>query len=276
MKKAALFTFLMVLPFTDLSFSQQTKEPIPPLGVFAYATNARHLVAIDENLDESNARSLTKAVCPTHAITSPISLTPANRGGRDAGSRFQYDAGNDVPSQNYCLLVDSKTHENLFVWGTGDPPRLLHEKKCLNDIAKAAEGLTGRKVASCYVIGLYGTGRVELVEYAYESADDRLVALMVIDDSMDDGPRYSITRFPADSPVWTTDNDGKFHPERFRHLFTISDDPDSKLWSIAIEWQGHTGRDLTLYRPAGNELTPVIVNHHFFSQKTPSSDIALR
>ena len=88
---------------------------------------------------------------------------------------------------------------------------------------------------------------MELIEYAYDSLEDRLATLMVIDYSLVGGPsRYSIVRFPAGSPVWETEKDGKFHPERFRHLFTISDDPDSEVPSVAIEWAGPAGSDLML------------------------------
>jgi hypothetical protein len=140
------------------------------------------------------------------------------------------------------LLVDSNAHQKLFRWVAGDSNVLVHEKKCLNEIAEQAESLTGRKLASCYLIGGYGNGRLELIEYVYDSPDDRWAVLIVIDDSLVGGPtRYSIVRFPADSPVWATEKDGKFHPERFRHLFTIREDPDSEVWLVAIEWAGPAG-----------------------------------
>ena len=271
-KRIGVLTFLLALVFTGLSFSQQADEEVAPKGVFAYALNARQLVAIGEIDDESHARLLTKAVCPTNAITSSVRLTAMRQGGQDERSGFQYDADGSVPAGNYCLLVDSKTQENLFVWGSGDAPTLVRERKCVAEVAEAAENPAGRKVASCYLIGGYGTGRVELVEYAYESADDRLVALMMIDNSLDT-PRYSIARFPVGSQVWAVENAGKFRPERFRHLFTISDDPHSNLWSVAIEWDGDTGSDLTLYRPVGSELRPVIVNRDLFSSERGNSDI---
>lgn len=123
-----------------------------------------------------------------------MSLSAIGKADNDARSGFQYESDSAVPTKSCCLLVDPKAHEKLFVWGSGDSPLLRHEKKCFDDIAEQAEGLTGRKIASCYLIGSYGTRRVELVEYAYESPDDRLAALMVIGHSMLDCFRYSIAR----------------------------------------------------------------------------------
>lgn len=277
MKRVVLLTFLLPLLCAGLSFSEQTKKHKHTEGVFAYAINARQLIAIDKDVQESNARLLTKAVCPTHSITSAVSLSAIGKPANDARSSFQYESDSEVPANHYCLLVDPKAHEKLFAWGSGDSPLLRHEKKCLDDIAKQAEGLTGRKAASCYLIGGYGTGRVELVEYAYESPDDRLAALMVIDDSMVDGPRYSIARFPAGSSVWTADKDERFHPERFRLLFTMSNDPDSEPWSVAIEWAGPAGNDLTLYQVGESELKPLIVTHDSSRhEESKAADIAVK
>lgn len=277
MKRVVLFAFLLPVLYTGLSFSQQAKTQTTPEGVFAYAINARQLIAIDKDVGESSARLLTEAVCPTHAVTSAVSLSAIGKAANDRRSGYQYESDSDVPAKSYCLLVDAKAHEKLFIWGSGESPLLRHEKKCLADIEKQAVTLTGRKVDSCYHIGGYGTGRVELVEYAYESPDDRLAALMVIDDSMVDSSRYSIARFPAGSAVWTSEKDGRFHPERFRYLFTISDDPDSELWSVAIEWAGPAGHDLTLYQPAGNELKPLIVTHDSSRhERSEAADIALK
>ncbi|MFZ0479625.1 MAG: hypothetical protein WAL71_10780 [Terriglobales bacterium] len=277
MKRVVLFTFLLPVLYAGLSFSQQAGKHTVPEGVFAYAINARRLIAVDKDLEESNARLLAKAVCPTHAITSAVSLSAIGKAGNGATPGFQYESESDVPAGSYCLLVDPKAHEKLFVWGSADSPLLMREKKCPEDIAKQAEGLTGRKVASCDLIGSYGTGKVELVEYAHESPADRLAALMVIDHSMADGPRYSIARFPAGSSVWTAETDGTFHPERFRYLFTVSDDPDSELWSVAIEWAGPAGHDLTLYQPVGSELKPLILTHDSSRhEKSAAADIALK
>ena len=275
MRKTALFSFLLSLPFTCLLFCQEPKKTAPFDGVFAYAINTIQLVTISKDVNESSARLLTKAVCPTHAISSAISLSRIKNTDGAGRSSFRYDADSEVPAGNYCLLVDSNAHQQLFTWGTGDSDVLLHEKKCLNEIAEQAESLTGRKVASCYLIGGYGNGRLELIEYAYNSPDDRLAALMVIDDSLVGSPsRYSIVRFPASSAVWATEKDGKFHPERFRHLFTISDDPDSKVWLVAIEWAGPAGRDLLLYQPVGTELRPILINHDSSHHQKQSADTA--
>jgi len=275
MRKIALFSFLVSLPFTCLLFGQEPKKTTPFDGVFAYAINTRQLVTISKDINESNARLLTKAVCPTHAISSTITLAPGKNIDGAGRSGFQYDAESEVPAGNYCLLVDSSAHQNMFTWGSGDSPVLLHEQKCLSEIAEQAESLTGRKVASCYLIGVDGNGRLELIEYAYNSPGDRLAALMVIDYSPVAGPsRYSIIRFSSGSPVWAAEKDGLFHPERFRHLFTISDDPDSEVWLVAIEWAGPAGTDLTLYQSVGTELRPILVNHDSSHYKEQSSDIA--
>ena len=280
MRKTALFSFLLSLlslPFTELLFCQESKKTARFDGVFAYAINSRQLVAINNDVTESSAQLLTKAVCPTHAISSAIKLSPVKNTDGVRRSGFQYDADDEVPAGNYCLLVDSKAQEKLFIWGSADTPTLLHEKKCLSEIAEQAERLTGRKAASCYIIGGYGTGSLRLIEYAYNSPGDRLSTLMVIDDSLrDETSRYSIVRFPASSPVWASDKDGNFHPERFRHLFTISDDPDSELWLTAIEWAGPRGNDLVLYQPEGTELRPILINHDSFHRLRKPADIASR
>ena len=273
MRKTILFGFLLSLAFACMSFAQQSQKTAAFDGVFAYAVNSRQLVTISKDVNESNARLLTKAVCPTHATRSAISLAAVQKAGRSGSPRFQYDADSEVPAGNYCLLVDSNAHQKLFTWGTGDSDVILHEKKCNNEIAEQAETLTGRKVASCYLMG-GGNGRLELIEYASDSPSDRLAALMVIQYSPVEGSRYSIARFPASSPVWTMEKDGKFHPERFRHLFTISDDPDSDVWLPAIEWAGPAGSDLTLYQSVGSELRPVLANHDSSHHENQNADVA--
>jgi len=85
---------------------------------------------------------------------------------------------------------------------------------------------------------------------------------------------YSIARFPSGSPVWVTEKDSKFHPERFRHLFTISDDPDSGMWLFAIEWTGSAGTELILYQPVGTELRPILVNHDTSHHENQNADVA--
>jgi hypothetical protein len=277
MRKTALFSFLLPLPFTCVLFGQEPNKPAPYDGAFAYAINTRQLVTISKDVNESNARLLTKAICPTHSISSAIRLAPLTNKDDAGRTIFQYDADSEIPAGNYCLLVDSKAHQKLFTWGSGDTPEFLYEKKCFSETAEQAESLTGRKIASCYLIGGYGTGRLELIEYASDSPRERLAALMVIDYSpIDERSRYSIIRFPAASAIWRTEKDGKFHPERFRHLFTISDDPGSQVWLVALEWAGPAGRDLTLYQPVGTELRPILVNHDSSHHDKQSSDIALK
>ena len=273
MGKTALFGFLLPLPFTCLLFCQDATKAASYDGVFAYAINTRQLVTTSKDVNESNARLLTKAMCPTHSTSSAISLAALKNKDDASKTIFQYDADSEIPAGDYCLLVDSTAHQKLFMWGYEH----FHERKCLSEISEQAESLTGRKVASCYLIGGYGTGRLELIEYAYDSPSERLAALMVIDYSiMGEPSRYSIIRFPAASAIWTTEKDGKFHPERFRHLFTISDDPNSHVWLVAIEWKGPKGSDLTLYQSVGTELRPILVNHDSFHHDKQSSDIALK
>ena len=257
MKEIALVTLLTVL-FSGLSFCQQTEKTSAPSGVFAYAINSRHVIAIDKDTDESKARILTKAFCHGYPTMSAVSLAAISKHGEGVAG-FQYVA-DGVPANSYCFLVDSKT-SGLRVWGYAEPPVLVHEKRCLDDIARNAKALTGREAASCYLIGVYGTAKLELLEFVSTSPGDQLAVLMVIDDSMAKGQRYSIARFPAGDRVWTTDNDGKFHPERFRHLFTLIDDPDAERSWVAIEWSGPAGNDLILYQPVGSELKPVTINH---------------
>jgi hypothetical protein len=91
-----------------------------------------------------------------------------------------------------------------------------------------------------------------------------------------DSARYSIARFPANNPIWSREKDDKFHPERFRHLFTISDDPDSKLWTVAVDWAGPSGHELTLYQPVGSEMKPLLVNHDSVHRKYAADDVASR
>src|SRR5215467_9714933 len=115
MTKTALFGFLL-LAFAYMSFAQQSQKTAKFDGVFAYAINSRQLVTIGK-VNESNARLLTRAICPTHATSSAISLAAVQNIGI-AG--VQYDADREVPDGNYCLLVNSTAHPELFTWGSGD------------------------------------------------------------------------------------------------------------------------------------------------------------
>jgi len=274
MKTTGLLAFLFVLGFPAILSSQDSSKAKEkePEGFFAYATDTRHLLVVAKDIEESQAVVLTKAVCPTNKITAKVTLSVVNRTSGLSG--FQYNAESDLPAGNYCLLVDDKAHPKLFIWGSGDEPLLLAERACLGETMRAAERLTGRTARTCYLIGGYGTGRVYLVEFASNSPDDRLAVLLVTDESPIDGPRYWTARFPANSPVWTMEKDGKFHFERFRYLFTISNDPDSNLWLFAVDWAGPADHDLTLFQPNGNELRPIVVNHDAAHRKRPTADIA--
>jgi hypothetical protein len=260
MKEIALVALVLTVLFSGLSFSQQTEKTTAPSGVFAYASNSRQVIVIDKDTDESKARILTRAFCHGYPTMSAVSLAAISKGHSEGAAGFQYVA-DSVPANSYCFLVDSKTSEELRLWGYAESPVVVHEKRCLDDIARNAKALTGREAASCYLIGVYGTAKLELLEFVSKSPDDQLAVLMVIDDSMAKGQRYSIARFPAGDRVWTTDNDGKFHPERFRHLFTLIDDPDAERSWVAIEWCGPAGNDLILYQPVGSELKPVIISN---------------
>ena len=272
MRHCLLAVPLLVL-LTGISFPQQFKKSSRPLGVFAFAYSPRHLVAVSNDLDATQARRLTKAVCPTSKISAEVSLTMR---GNAARSAFEYDANSDVPAGNYCLLVDEQAHPSLFTWGSGDEPILKNEKACLGQITQAAERLTGRIARTCYLIGVYGTGRVDLIEFVSDTPEDRLVGLLMTDESLD-GSGSSIVQFLASSPVWSRERDGKFHPERFRHLFTISDDPDSNLWTIAVDWADPSEHVLTLYQPKGAELIPLLVNRDSSRRaKIAESEAALR
>ena len=78
------------------------------------------------------------------------------------------------------MLVDSNAHPKLFRWVAGDSNVLVHENKCLHEIAEQAESFTGRKIASWRLIGGYGNGIMELIEYVYDSPDDRWAVLIVV------------------------------------------------------------------------------------------------
>src|SRR5689334_10038250 len=105
MRKTILFGFLLSLAFTCLSFAQESKKTAAFDGVFAYAINSRELLTISKDINESRARLLTKAVCPTHAISSAISLSRIKTTDAAGRSSFRYDADSEVPAGNYCLLV---------------------------------------------------------------------------------------------------------------------------------------------------------------------------
>jgi hypothetical protein len=159
--------------------------------VFAYAINARELVPVGD-IEPSAARSLTKAACSTALVSIALKQDSVN-----GKSRLVYETDEEIPSGDYCLLGGAKPHELSFVWGSPmDKPRtLVREKKCLREISNAAEDLTGRKAAACSILGGYGTGRIELVDFAQSSEKSPLASLMIIrhslvDDTIEwDGPK---------------------------------------------------------------------------------------
>jgi hypothetical protein len=274
MQKPWIFGLVLVLVLGPFSFSQQPSGDAAPM-VFAYAINARELVPVGD-IEPSAARSLTKAACSTALVSIALKQDSVN-----GKSRLVYETDEEIPSGDYCLLGGAKPHELSFVWGSPmDKPRtLVREKKCLREISNAAEDLTGRKAAACSILGGYGTGRIELVDFAQSSEKSPLASLMIIRHSLvDDTQIYSQATFPANSAVWTAEHDGNFRPERFRHLFTVSlsPDPNNGDWFTAIEWDGPKGTDLVLYEPVGDVLKPIVANHDRATHKVEDADIAFK
>jgi len=212
-------------------------------------------------LSESHARELAWAVCPSTVTAVSFVADTSVSGG------YSYDTTESVPQGSHCLLIDATSHNAMFYWERGAEPQLT-KRVCVLGFPQAAEALTGRKVDSCYLIGGYGTGSVELIEYSHQSPKDALAALLVdnLDTPTAEGPQYWIAKFPAGETGWAS-NDGKFHPEQFQHLFTMIDDkpngPTANVCFVGIEWDGPARAELMLYRPVGNELRPVLVNHDY-------------
>ena len=77
-----------------------------------------------------------------------------------------------------------------------------------------------------------------------------------------------MAKFPASDKGWLGPDNGNFHSEKFRYLFTIIDDTSatggdgSPVRFVGIERETPDGVDLTLYRPVGKQLKPVVTNHH--------------
>lgn len=277
MERASVFGLVLVLFCCPSSFSQQTQMAYPPVGTFARAINAKQLIAIGD-IDPSMARQLTKAVCPTAAATFLSVAVKENS--PDGNSQPVFETDGEVLPGNYCLLSEAQ-HAPSFMWGPlKDESRVLvKEKRCLQEISTAAEDLTGRKPATCFMLGGYGTGRIELVDYARGSQEPPLAGLMIISDSIVDGTHtYSLAKFSAGNPIWASELDGNFHPERFRYLFTISTshDPNNEIWFTALEWDGPKGTDLVLFQPVGNALKPILVNHDRAIHRIQDPEIALR
>jgi hypothetical protein len=132
--KTALFGFLLSLPFACLLFCQEPKKPTPFDGVFAYAINARQLVTISKDVNESSARLLTKAVCPTHAISSAITITRINGTDGAGRSSFHYDADSEVPAGNYQTVPSGQRRRMASstpnASGTFSPLAMTRIQKC--------------------------------------------------------------------------------------------------------------------------------------------------
>jgi hypothetical protein len=261
MKWLLSFSLLLVV-FSSilLAAQEQAQKKDVPLGwVFAYAQTETQLVSVG-SLDEAAASSLTWAVC--EEIVTPVTMA-AHARTRDA---YQYQAAESMPVGTDCLLVDSASHDGMVVWGWSEPSDAKFA--CVKGFPEAAAELAGRKIDSCYFIGGHGAGAVEVVLYKNQSPPDRLAALIVDDfrDPLDH--HYWMAKFPASDKGWLGQDNGNFHPEKFHYLFTIIDVPTdansdgSQVRFVGIERETSDGADLTLYQPVGNQLKPVVANHH--------------
>lgn len=216
------------------------------------------------SLDEAAASGLTWAVCGE--IVTRVTMAARTRT-RDA---YQWQTAESMPLGTYCLLVDSASHDRMIVWGWPEPSDA--EFGCVKGFSEAAEALARRKVDSCYFIGGHGAGSVEVVLYKNQSPTDRLAALIVEDFREPLDHHYWMAKFPASDKVWLGEDNGNFHPEKFHYLFTIIDAPTdansdgSQVRFAGIERETSDGVDLILYRPVGNQLKPVVANHHFLQQ----------
>lgn len=237
----------------------QAQAKDAPGWVFAYAQTETQLIPVS-NLDEAVANRLSWAICEEKVAR--VSRVAASR----KSDAYQYHAAEGIPVGNYCLLVDSASHDGMFFWGWSEPSGARFA--CVKGFTEAAEELAGRKVDSCYFIGGHGAGAVEIIQYKNQSPTDRLAALIVDDfrDPLDH--RYWMAKFPASDKGWLGPDNGNFHSEKFRYLFTIVDDTSatggdgSPVRFVGIERETPDGVDLTLYRPVGKQLKPVVTNHH--------------
>ena len=268
MRLSTVSLLLAVFFFNALLLAQEQAQKKATLEwVFAYA-QGETLVPVGP-LDGAAANRLTWAIC-ADVVTRIAALAPTRASGGLEHSAYQYRAARNLPTGAYCLLVDSASHDGMFVWGGLEPSAA--RPACVAGFPEAAEQLAGRKVASCYLIGGHGAGAAEVVLYKEQSPTDHLAAL-VVDDFRDPfDHHYWMVKFPASDPGWSGKGNDNFHPERFRLLFTTVDDPTSnngetsQVRLVAIERKTSEGADLTLYRPVGNQLKPVVTNHHSFRQ----------
>jgi hypothetical protein len=260
--------FLLVVLLSNILLTAQDRaqkkdqaqaKDAPAGWVFAYAQTETQLVPVS-NLDEAVANRLSWAIC--EEIVTRVSRVSASR----TSEAYQYKAAESMPVGSYCLLVDSASHDGMFFWGWTEPSGA--EFACVKGFTEAAEQLAGRKVDSCYFIGGHGAGAVEIIQYKNQSPTDRLAALVVDDfrDPLDH--HYWMAKFPASDKGWLGPDNGNFHPEKFHYLFTIIDDTPaiggdgSPVRFVGIERETSDGVDLVLYKPVGNQLKPVVVNHH--------------
>lgn len=266
--KFTTVALVLAVFFNALLLAQeQDQKKDTPEWVFAYA-QGETLVSVGPLYGEAASR-LTWAIC-ADAVTRITAVAPTRASDGLEYSAHQYRAARSLPSGAYCLLVDSASHDGMFVWGGMEPSAA--RPACVAGFPEAAEQLAGRKVASCYFIGGHGAGAAEVVLYQEQSPTDRLAALL-IDDSRDPfDHHYWMVKFPASDQGWSGKGNGNFHPEQFRLLFTTVDDALSKngetsqVRFVAIERKNSDGADLTLYRPVGDQLNPVVTNHHSFRQ----------
>jgi hypothetical protein len=261
MVRTGILTTVSAVLLTSLLSAQEQprKKDTASRWVFADARTATQLVTLapPDGFSASHARDLTWAVCP-----GPVTAVSLASDGPLSGT-YRYNATESVPLGSHCLLIDSPSHEATFYWHRGSDPSPV-KRACVMGFPQAAEALTGRKVDSCYLIGGFGTGVVELIEYTHESPEDGLAALLVDNWRTPTGdPQYWIVKFPAGEKGWN--RDGKFHPEQFQHLFTLIDDgpndPSTNVRFVGVEWDRPEGAELILYRPVGNELKAVIVDY---------------
>jgi hypothetical protein len=263
-----LWIFALIFQAATLNSGSSGQES-QSQWVFAHAQTSNRLIALipRENLPQSQAARLSWAVCPNELVVTPVTLAANST---PAGTEvYSYHTSESVTPGSYCLLIDSASHDAMFFWGLSSRG-LPHSRECVRGFAEAAELSTGRKVDSCYFIGSYGTGAVELIEYKHQLRTDRMAALLVDDERNPADHKYWMAAFPFGDRVWSSDGDENFHPERFRYLFTMLDNATSEVSFIGIEWDGPDGAYLTLYRPVGTELAPFITNYY------PSSQVITR
>jgi hypothetical protein len=255
MKRIGILSTLLVLCGPLLAQQPQPRKTDPSDWVFAFSETENRLVTLG-SIDESVARLLTLAVCSKPLKLTSIRITGSKQSSVVEGTVYEYESDEGIAAGDYCLLNDNSP----FLWGRNaetPPPR----HTCMMGFAKAAGDLAGRKVDSCYLLGPYGTGFLELVEFQQESSEGRLAALLLSGEGeTPDERRYWAIKFPSNDKIWTG-RDRSLRPERFQYLFTMLNDSKSEVAFIGVEWDGPDGAYLTLYRPVGKELKPIVENY---------------